>query len=95
MTSPRPSFALTPEQALRLRARGDMRVTTPPSPPCATEATSPDPEITRVARILGSLGGKKGGLARAAVLTPARRSEIARKAAKVRWRRVRGEVVPP
>lgn len=32
-------------------------------------------------------GGKKGGAARAAKLTPAERSEIARKAAQRRWER--------
>jgi hypothetical protein len=32
-----------------------------------------------------SAGGKKGGAARAAALTPAQRSEIARKAAAKRW----------
>ena len=34
---------------------------------------------------LGRLGGKKGGPARAKKLTKARRSEIAKKAAKARW----------
>jgi len=34
---------------------------------------------------LGRLGGLKGGKARAAKLTPERRSEIARKAGKNRW----------
>lgn len=34
---------------------------------------------------LGSLGGKKGGPARAAALSPKRRKEIARLAAKSRW----------
>lgn len=34
---------------------------------------------------LGRLGGKKGGKARAAALTPERRKEIAQKAAKSRW----------
>ena len=34
---------------------------------------------------LGKLGGPKGGPARAATLTPERRSEIARKAAEQRW----------
>lgn len=33
-------------------------------------------------------GGKKGGAARAAKLTPEERAEIARKAAAKRWRRV-------
>ncbi len=36
--------------------------------------------------MLGRLGGKKGGKARAAKLSAERRSEIARKAAKARWR---------
>jgi hypothetical protein len=44
-------------------------------------STRKDPE--RVAR--GKLGGAKGGAIRAAKLSPARRSEIARKAAQVRW----------
>jgi hypothetical protein len=36
---------------------------------------------------LGRLGGLKGGKARAANLTSERRSEIAQKAARVRWER--------
>ncbi len=35
---------------------------------------------------LGSMGGKKGGNARARKLTAARRKSIARKAAKSRWK---------
>lgn len=35
---------------------------------------------------LGRLGGQKGGKARAEKLTPARRREIAKKAAQARWR---------
>jgi hypothetical protein len=38
------------------------------------------------AAALGRLGGRKGGFARAANLTARRRSEIARKAARARWR---------
>jgi hypothetical protein len=34
---------------------------------------------------LGKLGGLKGGKARAAALTPARRQAIAKKAARSRW----------
>jgi hypothetical protein len=37
------------------------------------------------AQINGRNGGLKGGAARAATLSPARRSEIARKAAQARW----------
>ena len=36
---------------------------------------------------LGRKGGLKGGKARADALTPERRSEIARKAAKARWKK--------
>ena len=39
------------------------------------------------AAALGRLGASRGGLARAAVLTPKRRREIARAAARTRWRR--------
>jgi len=35
---------------------------------------------------LGSIGGKKGGKARARKLTAARRKSIARKAARSRWK---------
>ena len=35
---------------------------------------------------LGRLGGLKGGRARAATLTKTRRAEIARRAAKARWK---------
>lgn len=38
---------------------------------------------------LGRLGGKKGGKARAEVLTPEERSEIARIAAAARWKKTR------
>ncbi len=34
---------------------------------------------------LGRMGGLKGGKARAASLSPAKRSQIARKAARARW----------
>ena len=36
---------------------------------------------------LGKLGGKKGGKARAAKLSPERRKAIAKKAAAARWKR--------
>jgi hypothetical protein len=38
------------------------------------------------AAALGRLGGAKGGKARAAVLTPKQRRDIALKAARARWR---------
>jgi hypothetical protein len=37
------------------------------------------------AQALGRLGGKKGGPARAAAMTPEERSEAARKAVLARW----------
>ena len=40
----------------------------------------------KAAVALGKLGGRKGGNARAAKLTPEQRREIARKAAQARWR---------
>ena len=43
------------------------------------------PEKNPAAVALGKLGGAKGGAARALSLSPARRSAIARKAAKTRW----------
>jgi hypothetical protein len=42
------------------------------------------------AAALGKLGGEKGGLARAKSLSKKRRSEIARKAAKARWKKKPG-----
>jgi hypothetical protein len=41
--------------------------------------------IKAAAAALGRMGGLKGGKARAASLTPKRRSEIAKKAAAKRW----------
>ena len=43
------------------------------------------PEKNPAAVALGRLGGKKGGVARAASLTAEPRSEIAKKAAAKRW----------
>ena len=44
---------------------------------------------------LGRLGGLKGGKARAAKLTPTRRAEIARKAARARWQKTKPSVAAP
>jgi len=43
--------------------------------------------IRAVMTVLGRRGGKKGGLARAKVLTAAQRTAIAKKAAAARWQR--------
>jgi hypothetical protein len=55
-----------------------------------TEDISPiaEKEKNPAAVELGRLGGLKGGKARAASLTPEKRSEIAKKAAKSRWNKV-------
>jgi hypothetical protein len=39
------------------------------------------------AQALSKLGAAKGGIARAASLTPKQRSKIAKKAAKARWKK--------
>ena len=49
------------------------------------EPTDDEPEKNPAAVALGRLGGKKGGPARAAKLTPEERREIAQKAARARW----------
>ena len=49
--------------------------------PLDTEGKNPN------AVALGRLGGKKGGKARAAKLTPEQRSQIAKNAAAARWAR--------
>ncbi len=48
----------------------------------------PDPNAGKnpAAVALGRLGGAKGGTARAAALSPARRKAIAKKAARARWK---------
>jgi hypothetical protein len=49
--------------------------------PLSTEGKNP------AAVALGRLGGLKGGKARAARMTPEQRKEIAKKAAKARWKK--------
>jgi hypothetical protein len=49
------------------------------------EVTAPPKPKNPAAVALGRLGGLKGGAARAAALTPKKRSQIAAKAAKSRW----------
>lgn len=58
-----------------------------PSSKRAREKNSamPEPKKNPAAVELGRLGGKKGGPARAAKLSPNRRTEIAKKAAEARW----------
>jgi hypothetical protein len=51
----------------------------------ATGQAPPPPKKNRAAVALGRLGGKVGGKARAAALSPEKRAEIAKKAAEKRW----------
>ena len=58
----------------------------PPGEPKPAEATDEEQAQRKAAAaILGRLGGLKGGDARAKALSKARRSAIAKKAAKARW----------
>jgi hypothetical protein len=72
-TRPRDPNALAFQ--VMLESTGQAPKTEPPKPknPAAVE--------------LGRLGGLKGGAARAAKLTPKKRSQIAARAAKARWKR--------
>jgi hypothetical protein len=69
------------EAAARLvrLATGDEEDTEAPAAPTAAPVKNP------AAVALGRLGGRVGGKARAAKLTPEQRSEIARAAAAKRW----------
>jgi hypothetical protein len=55
--------------------------------PIVEQPAAPVKEKDPLAVELGRRGGKKGGAARAAKLTPQQRSEIARAAAAARWKR--------
>ena len=54
---------------------------------CATKLSKEEGGQDPLAEILGSRGGKKGGLARAKSLSPECRSGIAKKAAMKRWKK--------
>jgi hypothetical protein len=71
-------LATTSTYQIMLESTGQTPKTEPPAKnPAAVE--------------LGRLGGLKGGLARAAKLSPKKRSQIAAKAATARWRKKRAE----
>lgn len=53
--------------------------------PTQAQPKPQDPTKNPHAVALGRLGGLKGGEARAAALSPRKRSQIAAKAAKARW----------
>lgn len=71
-------FAVTAFRVMQ-QATGDTK---PPAEK-SLDTTGKNPNAVA----LGRLGGKKGGPARAAKLTPEQRRDIARKAAVVRWNR--------
>jgi hypothetical protein len=50
------------------------------------EDTMSDDQLSKAMAILGRKGGLKGGKARAAALSPKKRSDIAKKAAAARWK---------
>jgi hypothetical protein len=52
-----------------------------------SQESQPDPNKNPNAVALGRLGGLKGGHARAAALSQRKRSQIAAKAAKARWKK--------
>lgn len=70
------------------------RSSKPPSDPneaafrAVARLTGTDPDVdarSQAARLLGSLGGRIGGPARAKALSAKRRKAIAKKAAQARW----------
>lgn len=75
-----------PERSSRKRPR-DLNQLAASIVEAATEGEKPEPPSTKnpAAVELGRLGGKKGGAARAAKLTPEQRKQIAKNAAEQRW----------
>jgi hypothetical protein len=59
----------------------------PDSVPLSPPEPEPESNKNPAAVALGKLGGRKGGLARAANLSPKKRSQIAKKAALARWKK--------
>lgn len=75
-SNPRKDFTQIAFDVVR-KATGEIEHTLTPEQPLKNKA----------AVELGRLGGRKGGKARAENLTPEQRSEIAKKAARVRWKK--------
>ncbi len=73
-------FAVT---AFRVVQEATKETETPQAKPEQPEFTQEERHAAAVT--LGKLGGKKGGPARAAKLSPEQRKEIAKKAARARW----------
>ncbi len=81
-SSTRPSSEHGNETTVRVvrEATRDHDAAEPPETPAPREKNP-------AAVALGRLGGKKGGKARAAKLSPERRADIARTAARKRWQK--------
>ncbi len=78
-----PKRSSTPARDVNQIATGIIQAVT------GEEAPKTGAEKNPAAVALGRLGGKKGGKARAAKLTPEQRTEIARAAAAARWKKSR------
>lgn len=70
--------------AFRVVQEATRETETPEEAPESPPEFTPE-ELHDAAVKLGRLGGRKGGPARSAKLTPEQRKEIARKAAQARW----------
>ena len=78
-----------PERAMPKRSRKPADPNELPAAIVAEATEEPEPTKNPAAVALGRLGGLKGGPARAAKLSKKRRTEIAKKAARVRWTKQR------
>jgi hypothetical protein len=87
---PKRSSTRPKEDANQAAFRVVRELTRDPDEPAPSAPKKPAKKKNPAAVALGKLGGKKGGKARAAKLTPEQRSVIARKAARTRWQENRG-----
>jgi hypothetical protein len=89
---PKRSSTRKPKEDFNQMAFRLVRELTSEDRPKAKEALSSaldSPDVRKeIMREMGSRGGKKGGKARAASLSDAKRSEIAKKAAAARWKNI-------
>jgi hypothetical protein len=80
-----PKRSSKPQKDTQQLARSVLDKIVPDAQPASK--SKPEPEKNPAAVALGKLGGLKGGKARAAKLTAARRAAIAKKAAATRWKK--------
>ena len=86
---PKRSSKTRPDEDVNETAFRVMREATEDQPESGTDEEHERTEKNPHAVALGRRGGKKGGKARAEKLSAERRSEIARKAARARWKKKR------